>query len=340
MAPKILIFGAGSIGGAYAVILSRAVPAADITVICRSNFAAVSKDGITLHSSLPRWGGGLNVRPFVARTIPDAVQANKGAPFDYIIVTSKAVPTTPSTPELIRPAVTPETTIVLIQNGISIEAPFAALFPNNAILSTVVYLPATQIQPGVIEHSEVELLHIGTYPAKAPAPHKGAARAFADLLARAGASSKLHDDIQAERWSKLLVNASWNSICALTQRRDRQLLEISTQAGDYASFIKGVMLEIATTAQAYGYVGVNEALIDLQLKRATSRKLPGIQPSMMADALAGKQMEVEAIIGNTVALARAKGVSTPMLQTIYFLVCGLDRSFSLAESPRHETSSL
>ncbi|KAJ4423161.1 hypothetical protein N0V82_002155 [Gnomoniopsis sp. IMI 355080] len=331
MAPKILIFGTGSIGGAYAVILARAVPPADITVICRSNFEAVAENGITLHSSLPAWGRDLHVKPSVARTVADAVKANNGSSFDYVIVTSKALSTTPSTPELIQPAVTPKTTIVLIQNGINIEPPFAALFPENPILSTVVYLPATQVQPGIIEHSEVELLHIGTYPAQAPAAHKKAARAFADLLARSGASSKLHDDPQAERWSKLLVNASWNSICALTRCRDRQLLDIGTQFGDYADFVRSLMLEIAATAQAYGHGAVNEALVDLQLKRATSRQLPGIQPSMMADALGGRNMEVDAILGNTIRLARQKGVSTPMLQTIYFLATGLDRSFSLAK---------
>lgn len=336
MAPKILIFGAGSIGGTYAVTLSRAVPATDITVICRSNYDAVSENGFTLHSTV--WGQNLNAKPTVARNITEAVQANAGAPFDYIIITSKALPTTPSTPEVIKPAVSRETTIVLIQNGINTEAPYAELFPDNPILSTVVYLPTTQIQPGVIEHKEVELLHIGTYPATAPAPHQATASALAALLTRAGASSKLHADVQAERWSKLLVNASWNSICALTRCRDRQLLDLRLLLGDggttpFAEFVRGVMLEIAATAKAYGYGElVNEALVDAQLKRATARGLPGIQPSMMADALAGRNMEVEAIVGNALRLAREKGVDTPMLRTIYFLATGLDRSFTLARS--------
>lgn len=340
MAPKVLIFGAGSIGGTYAVILSRAVPAADITVICRSNYNAVSENGFTLHSTV--WGRDLNAKPAVARNITEAVQANAGAPFDYIIITSKALPTTPSTPETIKPAVSPDTTIVLIQNGINTEAPYAELFPENPVLSTVVYLPTTQIQPGVIEHKEVELLHIGTYPATAPASHQAAASAFAALLTQAGASSKLHADVQGERWSKLLVNASWNSICALTRCRDRQLLDLRLLldggAGEppgtqFAEFVRGVMLEIAATAKARGYGGlVNEALVDAQLARATARGLPGIQPSMMADALAGRNMEVEAIVGNTVRLAKEKGVDTPMLRTIYFLAAGLDQSFTLARS--------
>lgn len=328
MAPNVLIFGAGSIGGAYACILSRA---ASITVVCRSNYDVVARSGFTLHSTV--WGKGLIAKPSVARTVPEAVQASAEKPFDYVIVTSKALPSTPSTPELIKSAVAPgATTIALIQNGIATEEQFAEMFPDNPILSTVVYLPTTQIQPGVIEHREVELLHVGTYPASAPEPHKAAAKAFAELLTAAGASSKVHDDVQHERWSKLLVNASWNSICALTRCRDRQLLDITNQSGDYEGFVRGVMQEIAATAQAYGYKDVNQDLVNLQLSRALVRGLPGIQPSMMGDALAGKNMEVEAIVGNTVRLARDKGLYTPMLQTIYFLASGLDKSFSLARA--------
>lgn len=331
MAPKVLIFGAGSIGGVYAYILSRAVPAANITVTCRSNYEAVSENGFTVNSTL--WGKGLNVRPTVARNVTEAVQANSGDPFDYVIVTSKALNTTPSTAELVKPAVAPgTTTIVLIQNGIDTEGPFARLFPDNPILSTVVYLPATQVEPGVIEHQEVELLHIGTYPASAPQPHKAAAQAFSELLTAAKASSKVHDDVQAERWSKLIVNASWNSICALTRCRDRPLLDVTNQSGAFKDFVRGVMLEIASTAQACGYAHIDEGLVDFQLRRASVRQLPGIQPSMLADALAGRNMEVDAIVGNTVRLAREKGVPTPMLQTIYFLASGLDTSFTLARS--------
>ncbi|POS72432.1 2-dehydropantoate 2-reductase [Diaporthe helianthi] len=329
MAPRILIFGAGSIGGVYSYLLSRAVPASNITVTCRSNYDAVSKHGFTVNSSL--WGKGLNVRPSVVRNVTEAIQAKGGEPFDYVLVTSKALNTTPSTAELIKPAVSSgTTTIVLIQNGIDTEAPFAKLYPENPILTTVVYLPATQVEPGVIEHQEVELLHIGTYPASAPQPHKAAAQAFSDLLTAAKASSKVHDDVQAERWSKLIVNASWNSICALTRCRDRQLLDITNQSGPFKDFIRGVMLEIAATAQAYGYASVNEELVEFQLQRACVRSLPGIQPSMMADALAGRNIEVDAIVGNTVRLAADKGVSTPMLSTIYFLGSGLDESFTLA----------
>jgi 2-dehydropantoate 2-reductase len=57
--------------------------------------------------------------------------------------------------------------------------------------------------------------------------------------------------------------------------------------------------------------------------------LPGVEYSMMADMLAGRPLEVEAIVGNVVRIGREKGVHTPLLRTIYMLARGLDRSIAL-----------
>lgn len=322
MAPRILVFGTGSIGAVYTWLLSQAVPALNISAICRSNYDEASKNGFTIHSTL--WGQDLNVKPAVFRTVAEAAEANPGRPFDYILVSSKALTTTPSTAEIIKPAVSEGTTIVLIQNGIAIEDEYAKLFPKSPLLSTVVYLPATQVTPGVIQHKEVELLHVGTYPAKSTQIAKDSAKVFVDLLGSAGATAKLHDDVQFERWSKLLVNTSWNPICALTRLRDRQFIDVDD---DVPAFVRDVMVEISSVAQACGYHQINEGLVDFQIGRALKRDLPGVQPSMLADTLAGKNIEVEAIVGNVVKLAKQKGIRVPMLRTIYLLARGLDRSF-------------
>jgi 2-dehydropantoate 2-reductase len=320
MAPRILIFGTGSIGAAYAYILSKAVPESNIFTVCRSNFETASREGFTIHSSL--WGENQRVRPVVIRSVDDAVAIDGDSHFDYIIVCSKALPTVPSTAELIKPAVSSKTTIVLIQNGIAIEEPYSKLFPDNQLLSTVVYLPVTQTSPGIVHHKEVEMLHIGSYPASS---NTDSASKFANLLTAAGASTKVHEDVQFERWSKLLVNASWNPICALSRSRDAQVLKSTEEAKE---FLRDVMLEIAAVANACGYKGIDAALIDFQLERATVRELPGVQPSMLADALAGRRMEVEAIVGNVLKLAKEHGVKTPMLRTIYVLAVALDNSFT------------
>jgi len=322
MAPRILIFGTGSICATYAFVLSRAVPPSNIITVCRSNYEHASQNGFTIHSSL--WGENQKVQPVVVGSIDEAAAIDTSLHFDYVLVCSKALPTVPSTAELLKPAISSKTIIVLLQNGIAIEQPYHKLYPDNPLLSTVVYLPTTQISPGIIQHKELELLHIGSYPASSGT--ESAVR-FSNLLKEAGASTQVHEDIQFERWSKLLVNASWNPICALSRSRDAQVLKSNTDAKEV---VRGVMLEIAAVANACGYDGIDTALIDFQLRRATTRELPGVQPSMMADALAGRNMEVEAIVGNVVRLAKEHDVKTPMLQTIYVLATALDSSFGRA----------
>jgi len=323
MAPRILIFGTGSIGAVYTYICSCAVSEANVFAVCRSNYDAASTQGFTINSSL--FGQNLKVHPQVVKTVDEAVSKSNGEPFDYIIVTAKAIPSTPSLPEQIAQAVSPSTTIALIQNGIGVEDIYSSKFPQNPLLSCVVYLPATQTSPGTIKHGEVELLHIGTYPATSP--HAAAAEQFASVLRSGGGTAKVHDDVQIERWTKLLVNASWNPICALSRSRDVQFMHSSDSATDV---VKQVMLEIAAVAQASGYPEINEAKIDHQLGRAKARSLPGVEPSMLADAFSGRNMEVDAIVGNTVRIAEEKGVKTPLLTAIYALTKGIDASFTRA----------
>lgn len=142
MAPRVLVFGAGSLGIVYSWLLSRVIPESNITAICRSNYDAASRNGFTLNSTV--WGDSLSVRPRVVRSMSEAVEQSESQIFDYVLVTTKALPTTPSTAELIRPAITPgKTTIVVIQNGIGVEEEYARLYADDdiPILSVVAYLP-------------------------------------------------------------------------------------------------------------------------------------------------------------------------------------------------------
>ncbi|KAI4868945.1 6-phosphogluconate dehydrogenase C-terminal domain-like protein [Hypoxylon rubiginosum] len=340
---RALLFGAGSLGVPYSWVLCRAIGESNVTAVCRSNFDEASRNGFTIHSKL--WGNDLKCKPRIAKTAAEAAQqiaSDKQQPFfDFVVIAAKAIPTRPSTAELIGPAVTPgRTGIVLIQNGVGIEAEYAARYPDNPVLSAVAYFPAAQVAPGVVQHREVEMLHVGTYPAAAPAAHKEAARAFVELIGKGGASARLHDDVQRERWGKLLVNGSWNPVCALTRSRDREFIESKKAReeengegeDDALGFIRDVMLEIAAVARAHGYGDVDEGLVDFQIGRARARDLPGVQPSMLTDAFEGRSMEVDAIVGNAVRLAKEKGVPVPMLRTIYLLANGLSESFSRAKT--------
>lgn len=54
-----------------------------------------------------------------------------------------------------------------------------------------------------------------------------------------------------------------------------------------------------------------------QLQRALERKgAKGIEPSMLADVVSGRRMEVEAVLGNLMRIAGQLGVSVPRIETL------------------------
>lgn len=327
MSPRILIFGGGSIGAVLAYLLSKSIDASNIVVVCRSNYDVVAKHGFTINSTV--YGMNENVRPVAVRSVTEAIQAYPDG-FDYICVATKAiVKGNISQPELIKPAVSAKTNIVLMQNGISIEEPYRALFPDNAIASVAIYMPCTQTAPGVVSHTLFSKFLLGTYPAKAKSEHKSSTAQFVGLLNDSGATAVHEDDIQLARWTKLIVNGSLNPICALSRLRDVQFLGAAPGA---ESFLRNVMSEIASIARAEGYREVDDSVVDRQLRLSTVRSPPGVEPSMMADALSGQHLEVECIVGNALRIAQRHGVDAPRLETIYYLAKGLDMSFSIPEA--------
>ncbi|KAL1631176.1 hypothetical protein SLS56_004422 [Neofusicoccum ribis] len=314
---RVLIFGAGSIGSVYAWVLTRA--GAQVTCVCRSNYEHVREHGFTINSQV--FGDALRVAP----TVVDAATAPPvDEPWDFILVCTKAFPgASPSGPSLVAPAVaSPRTAIVLVQNGIGIEEEWHAAFPQNPILSGVVYLPATQTAPGVVDMGGLERLEVGAFPAT-PVAEATQLGEFMELVQRGGATILVYDDIQPRRWAKMLVNAAWNPTCALARQSDADFLQSSPHGPD---LVWAVMLEIVRLAQACGYAEITEDEARHQLARAQARVgTSGVEPSMLADAKAGRPLEVEAIVGNAIKIAQEKDVPVPNLTTLYALAKGLDK---------------
>ncbi|PLB55793.1 2-dehydropantoate 2-reductase [Aspergillus steynii IBT 23096] len=311
MSAKFLIFGGGSIGAVVAYLLVQSIPSSDIVVVCRSNYEAVSEHGFTINSTI--WGSNLHVQPTVVQSAAEAAQhAPKG--FDYACITTKAVGEDDTRQaELLKPVIGAKTTIVLLQNVIGIEAPYRALFSQNAIASAVLYTPCTRTAPGIYSHTLLTQMH-----------HKASTARLVELLNNGGASATHDDDVQIARWKKLLINGSENPICALSRLRDAQFFRTDPGA---ESFMRDVMMELAQIARKLGYTCIDEGVVDHQLRLLTSRELPGVAPSMMTDALAGQSMEVECIVGNAMRMAHRMNVCVPRMEALYYLTKALNTSF-------------
>lgn len=171
---------------------------------------------------------------------------------------------------------------------------------------------------GSLEHFQ-----IGTYPASASAASKTQAADFAQIFTNAGATCTVYPDIQHQRWIKLSVNAAWNPTTALSTCDDANLLRSSPEA---RPLIANVMREVGRVATAAGYPdAVTEAEILSQMSRTEKRLVTGgKEPSMLTDVRHRRPLEVDAIIGNTLKIARGLQVETPYLEMLYTLAKGLD----------------
>ncbi|KIW08681.1 uncharacterized protein PV09_00632 [Verruconis gallopava] len=304
---KILVFGTGGVGCAYAYICSKA--GTDVTVVCRSNYDAVKENGITVESQIY---GTVSCRPRTVRTVAEA--ACHGV-FDFILVCSKAFP---GAAHLIQDAVSPQTAIVLAQNGISIEDEYAAIYPKNTIISGAVYFPVTQIKPGYCVHGPLDMFEIGTFPANAGAEAKAKAQQLSDIFKAGGSSAPLYDDVQKRRWVKLAVNVAWNPTTALSLCDDANFLRSSPEAD---SMIVKIFKEVGAVAKAAGHGDLlTDEEIEWQMKRSRHRETSGgKEPSMLVDVKNNRPIEVEAILGNTVRIARKHGVDARYLELLYVL---------------------
>lgn len=298
-APSVLIIGAGAVGALFGSALARG--GARVSVVCRSDYDAVSRNGYAIRSPLL---GDHVFKP--SRTYRDVGDCE--SPPDYVLLTVKVLPELDRA-ALLRPAVGPSTTIVLIQNGIDIEREIADAFPSTEVLSSLAFVGVGRGAPGEIVHQTHGSLVLGRYPSGIGA----AAERLAALFAAGGVPCKLTDEVVGARWQKAVWNAPFNPVSILGGVLDTAAM-LRTEAD--RAFIRQAMQEVCATAAAAGHpqsLKVVDAMI------ANTLTMPPYKTSMALDYENGRPMEIEAIVGNVVRAARAKGVATPTLEAIYAL---------------------
>lgn len=134
--------------------------------------------------------------------------------FDYIVCAHKAI--NPSAiPEMFSSVTTPSTTFVIMQNGVGNEDPFRQKYPQNTIISGVIWIGATQTSPGIIKHMQAENTEIGLFPradSSSVDEEKAKLERFAVIMRQGGTNISVEENIQVKRWEKVVWNAAWNSI--------------------------------------------------------------------------------------------------------------------------------
>jgi 2-dehydropantoate 2-reductase len=297
-ATTVLVVGAGAIGGFYGSILHRA--GAEVSVVARSDIAVLKEHGYRIQSPL----GDLSFRPAAVHAAVEEAQAP-----DYLVVALKVIDGIDRV-GIIRAAVGPNTTIVLIENGIGIEQEIAEAFPDNPLVSCLAFVAVSRTAPGVLDHKAFGALTLGDYP-------KGVgeeAKRLSELLEAGGVTARLSEEIVGERWRKCIWNTPINPASVLAGGADTTTL-MTTPGGE--ELLRGLMQEVCAVAEAEGYP-LPEKAIEVNIE--STRKMPAYLNSMALDYLNDRPMEVEPILGYVVRAGERHGVPVPKLATMYSLL--------------------
>ncbi|KAF4459028.1 2-dehydropantoate 2-reductase [Fusarium albosuccineum] len=231
---NVVFIGAGAVGCFYASRLHHPSHNIHVSLVARSNYAAIQKDGVKL---LTRTFGDYTFTPDGAFPSVDVAAAapapgSSGAKRDwhYIFVTTKALPDISDDSSIITPLVGPKSCIVLIQNGVGVEEPFRKRFPDTPIVSAVTVVSAEQTSPGTIRQNRWTRISIGPYT-------DGLGKEDSNLGRRGTECTEAlrrwwtdlggirdvepHDEVglQTVRWHKLCINAAMNPSAVLSGGR-------------------------------------------------------------------------------------------------------------------------
>jgi 2-dehydropantoate 2-reductase len=296
---RILIVGTGAIGGFYGGKLAQA--GARVAALCRSDYEIVKSKGIQVKSAY----GDFHFTP--DKVIRDL--SEYGSPPDYILVGLKVLPEI-DTAEIIKPALGPDTAIILLQNGIEIEDPVAQAFPENEIISGLAFICATRTSPGHIEHTDFGRVVIGRFPEGPSARVKK----LANLFNNGGVPCDVTEDAVTARWRKLVWNAPFNPISVLGGGADTKTM---VETSESLWLTRQIMNEVCKIAEAAGHPLPEEVV---QENIEGTRRMASYKTSMLVDFESGRPMEVEAILGNGLRVARRHKVAAPHMESLYALL--------------------
>ncbi|KAK6198721.1 ketopantoate reductase PanE/ApbA-domain-containing protein [Scheffersomyces amazonensis] len=308
--PKVLVVGSGGVGTIAALSLWTR-KRSNVTLVVRSDYQKIIDKGFTINSCT--YGHIENWRPHnVAKSVEDAAKYGE---FDYIIVTTKNIPDGKMTcEEIIKPAVSDKSTILLMQNGIGIDTPMHQAFPKNVILSAVTHIGSTNYN-GIIENKGPDNVFLGDFKKESSPKVRQIIENFIHIYKNDNDLNfiRVDENVSQTRWEKLIYNSVFNPVTAILNI-DVTRCQIN---GLNDSIFRPAMRELISIAKSEGVEIDEEEKIEKFIHIGDGLFY---SPSMCVDQKKNQLMELEIILGNPLKIAAKNGVSTPILSLIYGLV--------------------
>lgn len=312
---KIAVIGAGGIGGYLGARL--ALSGESVTFIARGpNLEAIRTRGMRLIEE-----------DGTERAVPGVKavqQMDEAGPQDVVLLALKAHQVAAVAPQM-GALLGPETVIVTLQNGIpwwyfhKLEGPWqghrlesvdpggviASHIDNERLIGSVVYPASELIEPGVVKVIEGNRFSLGE-PDNSKSPR---ILRIAEALARAGFKAPVSSDLRSEIWLKLWGNLTFNPVSALTHATLVQICRHPLTR----ELALGMMREAQQVAEQLGV----RFRIPIERRLAGAEAVGEHKTSMLQDVEQGRPLELEALLGSVIELARLTQIPTPKCEAIY-----------------------
>ena len=300
----IAIIGAGAVGGYYGALLASA--GHDVRFLMRRDLEMVRERGLDIRSPL---GDFVVEQPRVFAS-PEEI-----GPVDWVICSLKAT-ALDDAHALVAPCVGPQTRIVALMNGLGVEEWFGGWFGAGRVFGGMAFVCINRGEPGVIHHLEYGRVSIGHLEDEPAALDR-----LRELLESGAIEVTVAPNLRFARWEKLCWNVPFNGLSvagggigtrlivedfALRRTAERAMREV-VAAGNADLAALGSSARLAADDVVGKMFGQTESMGDYRT-------------SMAIDYVAGRPLEVEAILGEPSRRAAALGVPMPTVDALYALV--------------------
>jgi 2-dehydropantoate 2-reductase len=298
---KIAVVGAGAIGCYFGGLLARA--GANVTLIGRRKHVDPIKQNGLLFQSGDR-------QERIAITAREDIAAVRDARLILFCVKSTD---TDNAAKAMAPHLADDAVILSLQNGVdNVERIRSRV--KNPVICGLVYAAAQMAGPGWVRHTGGGDVIIGWSGERGgKESDQWLLGEIATLLVSAGLRVTISEYIEADLWTKLVMNCAYNAICALTGARYGQMVAMP----EIRALMRETVDEVSQVAHAKG-VRLPENIIDAVIKLADA--MPQTISSTAQDILNGRRTEIDHLNGFVVRQGEALGIATPVNRTLNALM--------------------
>lgn len=295
MFSHVVVVGAGAVGCYYGGMLARA--GIKVTLIARpQHVEAIQRDGLMMDTTTFKE----HVK-VAATTEMDAVKDG-----DLILLCVKTLDTVSAAKEA-KAHMRPGAVMVSMQNGVD-NAERIKDELGFDVVSAAVYVACAMPSPGYLKHNGRGDLVIGGDVAD------GILQKIAATCEHGGIPCKVSKTVAQEMWTKLVMNATYNALSALTG------CTYGVLVNDPGALSIMMLLaeECVSVAKAKG---ITLDLTDMQDRvRKLGPAMPGTLSSTQQDLARGKQTEIDSLNGYVAAQGKKFNVPAPTNAAMHSLV--------------------